>query len=170
MDIILDILLKIVMYGMLVGASGFIIKKMLKKPDKTKSNDKSQVYVIRPVNMAPMLLPFSLLSICLPLVGLALDKFYPQDHNNFQKTAIVIIIIIFVGIGIFLLCFSLYGMLWEVRIEGDKIIHRTIFGRTKIYYFSDITKCVSNNYDELRVYMKKKKIFVINSSMDGSSF
>jgi hypothetical protein len=65
---------------------------------------------------------------------------------------------------------GLYGIVHEIRVEGNEILYRTMFGRCKKYSFSEITKAVSNHEDKVRIYNGNKRLFTLTSGMDSTFF
>jgi hypothetical protein len=63
---------------------------------------------------------------------------------------------------------GLRGITIEIRVKGDKIRYRSIFGRVREYAISDITSTVSNHNGKLRIYSEKKRIFTLSDDMNGA--
>jgi len=168
-----EIIVSALLYTFIIGFSKFLTNKMqgVDKANKSISPKTGQKnYVIKPVNVAPYLWTFSFLSFLLVIIMFLIEHFLSPVETSYEKTGFIICVVLFLGSGIFLWFYGLYGVVWEVRVEGEKILHRTMLGKVREYSFSDITKVVSNHYDELRIYGGKKRIFTLTKGMDSYQF
>jgi len=168
-----EIIVSALLYASIIGFSKFLTNKMqgtdnVNKSISTKPGKTN--YVIKPANIAPYLWPFSFIAMLLVIAIFAVEHFLSPTEASNEKLGFIICVIMFSGIAIGLWFAGLYGIVWEVKVEGEEILHRTMLGKVREYSFSDITKVVSNHYDELRIYGGKKRIFTLTKGMDSYQF
>lgn len=124
--------------------------------------DSQRDYKIKHTNMLPTLIPFIFVCIILIIaIGVWQWKgLFPMDTWE-DKCMLILIYGMVVGIAVFFLIYGLYTKWWELQINGDIILHTNWRGKQTQYRFSDITKCIDNNFDCLCVYSSNKRLFLL---------
>lgn len=169
------IIVTVLLYTFIFSLSGYIKNKIQRIDEKCKnmeiqSSQKNYVIKLDKTFLILWTVAF-IVSFLLVIVLLTLEHFLSPAESGSAKLGFSICVGLFTisSIGSWLGC--VYGVVWEVRVEGEKIFHRTMFGKIREYAFSDITKVVSNHYDELRIYIGERRIFtLIIKLMDSYQF
>ncbi|MCL2791684.1 MAG: hypothetical protein FWD87_01205 [Spirochaetaceae bacterium] len=65
---------------------------------------------------------------------------------------------LFVVVGLFLIVFC---ATWELRIEGNKIVHTPFIGIKRDFAISNITKVKKHSNKKISVYAENKKLFSV---------
>ena len=60
-------------------------------------------------------------------------------------------------------------IMWNLEVNGHKIIWRSTFGKKMTFYFDDITYC-ERKKGSIRVYVNGEKLFTIDSNIDKTEF
>jgi ABC-type multidrug transport system fused ATPase/permease subunit len=120
-------------------------------------------YIIKRPNLTSQFFMGSFLMFLLVVVLFLIVHFLAPIDNTYNRNVFTIMEGIFLIVGILSAFMGFCGIVWKVQVNGDEIIHRTIFGRKKKYTFSDVTRAVSNHDDKLRVYSDKKRLFTLQT-------
>lgn len=131
--------------------------------DITICSQSDENYIIKKPSLSSQFFMGSFLNLAVVIVLFLIECFLSPVTSAREKLTFTIMVIVFLVIGVLAAIAGVHWTKWEVRMNGNKIEHITIF-RKKQYTFSDVTRAVSNHDDKLRVYSGKRHLFTLPSS------
>lgn len=165
-----EVFLKIISFVIIMAVIKFLLKSRIHTNNLQEKDKNNESYSVKKQDIRKITGILSLWCLILVIVIAVLYFIYPPGQSILQKATPLVSIIIFAIISASSFLYGLYTYNWEISVTGERIEYTLLFGKKKIYSFGDISHCIENHRDKIKVYSSKKKLFVLSYDMDIGEF
>lgn len=157
------VLLNLIVWIIIIRTARYVVEKNNSKEIGTEPN------ILKPAIPTKLFMVFSVLGFLFIIVTIIMEcKNVNQSKDNIL--AFVITDVMTGLISIYLFCYGLYGLLWEVEILDANIIYSSILKKKKSYMYSEITRLIKTSSGMIKVYGKKECLFTIGKEVNPLEF